>query len=142
MGVKLFVSAESSSGYTIKFNIYTGKTATASEHGLSYYVVMNLIQPFYLGAEYHGMSSAKKVESMANKDFIKELVCQLSGTHLAGVSLKRAADHVPVQIITATGHKATKGRVKCKRCLQVDNRSDTPWKCSKNDSFNNLCFSQ
>lgn len=44
-GMKLFVLAESSSGYTIRFKTYTGKTVTASEHGLSDDVVMNRIQP-------------------------------------------------------------------------------------------------
>ena len=52
-GMKLFVLAESCSGYTLRFQIYTGKTNTASEHGLSYDVVMNLIQPSCLGTGYH-----------------------------------------------------------------------------------------
>uniref|UniRef100_A0A671UTR0 PiggyBac transposable element-derived protein domain-containing protein n=1 Tax=Sparus aurata TaxID=8175 RepID=A0A671UTR0_SPAAU len=52
-GRKLFVLAESCSGYTLRFKIYTGKTNTASEHGLSYDVVMNLIQPSCLGTGYH-----------------------------------------------------------------------------------------
>ena len=41
----LVVLTESSSGYTIRFKIYTGKTITASEHELSYNVVMHLIRP-------------------------------------------------------------------------------------------------
>ncbi|XP_027859071.1 piggyBac transposable element-derived protein 4-like isoform X1 [Xiphophorus couchianus] len=52
-GIKLFVLAESSSGYTVSFSLYTGKTHTASEHGLSYDMVMKLIQPSYLGTVYH-----------------------------------------------------------------------------------------
>ena len=51
-GMKL-VLTESSSGYTIRFKMYTGKTVTASEHGLSCDVVMHLIQPSCLGTGYH-----------------------------------------------------------------------------------------
>lgn len=47
--MKLFVLAESSGGYTIRFKLYTGKMVTASEHRLSYDVVMNRIQPACLG---------------------------------------------------------------------------------------------
>lgn len=49
----MFVLAESSSGYTIKFSIYTGKIESHSEHGLSYDVVMNLIHTSSLGTGYH-----------------------------------------------------------------------------------------
>ncbi|XP_008421750.1 piggyBac transposable element-derived protein 4-like [Poecilia reticulata] len=52
-GLKLFVLAESISGYTLSFSLYTGKTSSPSEHGLSYDVVMSLIQPSYLGTGYH-----------------------------------------------------------------------------------------
>lgn len=52
-GVKLFVLAESSTGYTLRFSIYTGKSATASGHGLSYDVVMSLVRPCCLGTGYH-----------------------------------------------------------------------------------------
>ncbi|KAL3991578.1 ATP-dependent RNA helicase DDX56/DBP9 [Sarotherodon galilaeus] len=52
-GMKMFILAESRSGYTISFTIYTGKNQTASEHGLAYDVVMNLIQPSCLGTGYH-----------------------------------------------------------------------------------------
>ncbi len=52
-GIKLFVLAESSNGYTINFNVYSGKSQTPSIHGLSYDAVMNLIQPSYLGTGYH-----------------------------------------------------------------------------------------
>ncbi|XP_007548905.1 piggyBac transposable element-derived protein 4-like [Poecilia formosa] len=51
-GLKLFVLAESVSGYTVSFSLYTGKNSQ-SEHGLSYDVVMSLIQPSYLGTGYH-----------------------------------------------------------------------------------------
>ena len=48
-GIKLWVLADSSNGYTIDFNIYIGKSAgrTVSEHGLGYDVVMKLMQPFH-----------------------------------------------------------------------------------------------
>uniref|UniRef100_A0A3B5PQW1 PiggyBac transposable element-derived protein domain-containing protein n=1 Tax=Xiphophorus maculatus TaxID=8083 RepID=A0A3B5PQW1_XIPMA len=52
-GLKNFVLAESTSGYIITFRIYTGKTQTQSEHGLSYDVVMNLVQTSFLDTEYH-----------------------------------------------------------------------------------------
>ncbi|KAM3871364.1 piggyBac transposable element-derived protein 4-like [Diretmus argenteus] len=53
-GIKLFVLADSDNGYTVNFNVYIGKShKPTSEHGLSYYAVMDLIQPSYLGTGYH-----------------------------------------------------------------------------------------
>uniref|UniRef100_A0A8P4KD33 PiggyBac transposable element-derived protein domain-containing protein n=1 Tax=Dicentrarchus labrax TaxID=13489 RepID=A0A8P4KD33_DICLA len=58
-GIKLFVSVDSSNGYTVNFDIYTGNTHihththTHRVLGLSYDAVMHLIQPSYLGAGYH-----------------------------------------------------------------------------------------
>ena len=48
-GIRLWVLADSSNGYTIDFNIYIGKSAgrTVSGHGLGYDVVMKLMQPFH-----------------------------------------------------------------------------------------------
>ncbi|XP_028265305.1 forkhead box protein J1-A-like [Parambassis ranga] len=77
------------------------------------------------------MSSVKEVQPMTQKDFMVELVCQLCGMDKEGVPQSRRADHIPVAIVSETdpGQKATKGRLKCRRCLQVDKRrSDTPWK--------------
>lgn len=52
--IKLFVLADSDNGYTINFNVYTGKSHTPStEHGMTYNAVMDLIQPSYLGTGYH-----------------------------------------------------------------------------------------
>ncbi|XP_049900252.1 piggyBac transposable element-derived protein 4-like [Epinephelus moara] len=82
------------------------------------------------------MSNAKQVQPMTHKDFMVELVSQLCGMDKEGVPQSRRADHVPVPIVTATdaSQKATKGRQRCKHCLQVDNRrSDTPWKCQACD---------
>ena len=47
-GIRLWVLADSSNGYTIDYNIYIGKAAgrDVSEHGLSYDVVMKLMQPY------------------------------------------------------------------------------------------------
>lgn len=47
-GIKLWVLADSSNGYTVDFNVYIGKAArtNVSEHGLGYDVVMKLMQPF------------------------------------------------------------------------------------------------
>ena len=42
-GFKLWVLADSVSGYTIDFNVYTGRNEAPSEHGLSYDVVMKLV---------------------------------------------------------------------------------------------------
>uniref|UniRef100_A0A671V4K0 PiggyBac transposable element-derived protein domain-containing protein n=1 Tax=Sparus aurata TaxID=8175 RepID=A0A671V4K0_SPAAU len=257
-GMKLFVLAESCSGYTLRFQIYTGKTNTASEHGLSYDVVMNLIQPSCLGTGYHiymdnfysspklfmdlakmkfgagranaltkksergsvrwiregplvfvkwmdtrevsvcstihsafsgetvqrrvkdragrwaardipsptpitaynknmggtvmlhfldiattnafilhrEISSARQMQAMTHKDFMVELVCQLCGMDKTGIPQSRTADHVPVPIDTAPGpgQKATKGRLRCQRCHQVENkRRDTPLRCQACD---------
>lgn len=52
-GIKLFVLAESSNGYTLNFNLYVGKSHIPSVHGLSYDAVMDLIQPSHLGTGYH-----------------------------------------------------------------------------------------
>ena len=43
-GFKLWVIADSSTGYTYDFNIYIGRRAQASEHGLSYDVVLTLVE--------------------------------------------------------------------------------------------------
>ena len=53
-GIKLWVLADSSNGYTIDFNIYIGRAAgrDVSEHGLGYDVVMRLMEP-YLHQGYH-----------------------------------------------------------------------------------------
>ena len=53
-GIKLWVLADSSNGYTVDFNIYIGRAAGQSicEHGLVYDVVMLLMAP-YLGKGYH-----------------------------------------------------------------------------------------
>ena len=47
-GIKLWVLADSSNGYTVDFNVYIGKEAgqTVSANGLGYDVVMKLIRPF------------------------------------------------------------------------------------------------
>ena len=53
-GIKLWVIADSSNGYTIDFDIYIGKAAgrDVSANGLGYDVVMKLMQP-YLNQGYH-----------------------------------------------------------------------------------------
>ena len=53
-GIKLWVLADSSNGYTVDFNIYIGRAAgqTIGEHGLGYDVVMRLMAP-YFGKGYH-----------------------------------------------------------------------------------------
>ena len=53
-GIKLWVLADSSNGYTVDFDIYIGRAAgrDVSAHGRGYDVVMRLIQPF-LRQGYH-----------------------------------------------------------------------------------------
>ena len=53
-GIKLWVLADSSNGYTVDFNVYIGKEAglTVSAKGLGYDVVMKLIRHF-LNQGYH-----------------------------------------------------------------------------------------
>jgi len=48
-GIKLWVLADSSNGYTIDFNVYIGKAAgrDVSVHGLGYDVVVHLMQNFF-----------------------------------------------------------------------------------------------
>ncbi|KAL2079792.1 hypothetical protein ACEWY4_025536 [Coilia grayii] len=52
-GIKLYVMADSSNGYTVDFSIYTGKNLDSSPQGLSYDAVMDLVQPAFLGTGYH-----------------------------------------------------------------------------------------
>lgn len=53
-GIKLWVLADSSNGYTVDFNVYIGKAAgqRIGEFGLGYDVVMRLMRPF-LHQGYH-----------------------------------------------------------------------------------------
>ena len=53
-GIKLWVLADSSNGYTVDFNVYIGKVTgqETSKFGLGYDVVMKLIRPF-LNQGYH-----------------------------------------------------------------------------------------
>ena len=48
-GIKLWVLADSSNGYTIDFNVYIGKSQheAPSSHGLGYDVVMKLVRPYF-----------------------------------------------------------------------------------------------
>ena len=46
-GIKLWILADSSNGYTCDFNIYRAAGREVSEHGLGYDVVMKLMQPFF-----------------------------------------------------------------------------------------------
>ncbi|XP_047444335.1 piggyBac transposable element-derived protein 4-like [Mugil cephalus] len=52
-GIKLFVLADSSNGYTVNFDIYMSKAHARTAHGLAYDAVMHLIQPSHLGTGYH-----------------------------------------------------------------------------------------
>lgn len=52
-GVKLFVLADSSNGYTCDFSIYAGKSRFVSGQGLLYDVVNSLMDSSFLGRGYH-----------------------------------------------------------------------------------------
>uniref|UniRef100_A0A3Q1B481 PiggyBac transposable element-derived protein domain-containing protein n=1 Tax=Amphiprion ocellaris TaxID=80972 RepID=A0A3Q1B481_AMPOC len=51
-GIKLFVLSDTT-GYTVDFNIYTGRSTMATGKGLSFDAVMSLINKSYLGSGYH-----------------------------------------------------------------------------------------
>lgn len=44
---------DSRNGYTVDFSIYTGKSDITSGRGLSYDMVLSLVQPGFLGTGYH-----------------------------------------------------------------------------------------
>lgn len=50
-GIKIWALCESQSGYCLQFQIYTGKSADAVEHGLAYRVVFDLMKK-YLNKNY------------------------------------------------------------------------------------------
>ena len=43
-GIKLWALCEAKTGYCLQFQIYTGKSDTGQEHGLSYRVVFDLLK--------------------------------------------------------------------------------------------------
>ncbi|XP_016521942.1 piggyBac transposable element-derived protein 4-like [Poecilia formosa] len=51
-GIKLFVLSDNT-GYTVDFQIYSGRTLQPSGKGMSFDVVMSLIKKSYLGSGYH-----------------------------------------------------------------------------------------
>jgi hypothetical protein len=51
-GVKLYVVCESSSGYIVNWQVYTGKTEDPQEHGHTYRVVMDLLPDHLRGKGY------------------------------------------------------------------------------------------
>ena len=52
-GYKLFVLADSQSGYTCDFTIYEGKAPSPSGNGLTFDAVVNLLKVPYLGTGFH-----------------------------------------------------------------------------------------
>lgn len=52
-GIKLFVLADSCNGYTVAFNVYTGRSHFSTGQGLSFNSVMSLIDTKFLGSGYH-----------------------------------------------------------------------------------------
>ncbi|XP_051801615.1 piggyBac transposable element-derived protein 4-like [Acanthochromis polyacanthus] len=51
-GIKLFVLSDTT-GYTVDFNIYSGRSTMATGKGLSFDAVLSLINKSYLGSGYH-----------------------------------------------------------------------------------------
>ena len=49
LGIKPWVLADSSNGYTVDFRVYIGRAAAgeASDHGLAYDIVVKLMQPYF-----------------------------------------------------------------------------------------------
>ena len=49
LGIKPWVLADSSNGYTVDFKVYIGRAAAgeASDHGLAYDIVVKLMQPYF-----------------------------------------------------------------------------------------------
>ncbi|KAI5623126.1 hypothetical protein C0J50_17380, partial [Silurus asotus] len=52
-GLKLFVMADSSNGYTVDFSVYTGKDSSYSGQGISHDIVMSFMDCSFLGSGYH-----------------------------------------------------------------------------------------
>jgi hypothetical protein len=83
-GIKLWVLADSSNGYTIDFNVYIGKSQheEPSTHGLGYDVVMKLVNP-YLGQGYHVFfdnffTSPKLVQDLFLKETPSSGTCRVN----------------------------------------------------------------
>lgn len=78
-GLKLWVLADSSNGYTVDFNIYIGKGAQqVGANGLGYDVVMRLMQPFF-NQGYHLYIDNFYTSSVLVKDLFQEGVA-VTGT--------------------------------------------------------------
>ena len=45
-GIKVWCSAESTTGYIVQFDVYCGRQQAPSSHGLGYDVVMKLAEPY------------------------------------------------------------------------------------------------
>ena len=66
----MWCRADGRNGYLCDFNIYSGKTAGAAEHGLGYKVVTNLCQEIY--GKWHKVIFDNFFTSM---DLVEELFC-------------------------------------------------------------------
>ncbi len=82
-GIKLWVLADSSNGYTVDFNVYIGKSQheEPSTHGLGYDVVMKLVNP-YLGQGYrvffdNFFTSPKLVQDLFLKETLSSGTCRV-----------------------------------------------------------------
>ncbi|KAK7089368.1 hypothetical protein V1264_025076 [Littorina saxatilis] len=51
-GMKVWCAAESNTGYLLQFEVYTGRRADGTQHGLGHDVVMRLSSPFF-GLHHH-----------------------------------------------------------------------------------------
>ena len=84
--MKLFVLAESSSGYTFNFEVYTGKTGNVPTFGLAYDVIFRLMQMLF-GQGYRLYVDNYYSSVQLCKDLLKEqtTLCRTILTNRRGI---------------------------------------------------------
>ena len=110
-GLKLGVLADSENGYTVDFNVYTGKDADkdTSERGLGYDVVTKLMEP-YLDQGYHLYLDTFYTSPQLVTDLF------LHGTPSAGtVKLNRKGFPACLENAQAWARTGKRGDIRCAR---------------------------
>ncbi|MFZ2538997.1 MAG: transposase [Oscillospiraceae bacterium] len=84
-GIKVWILAESKSGYCLRFEIYTGKVQTDAdrivrrrEYGVGYDVVMNLLTPNYLNKGHHVYIDRFFCSVLLASDLVSKQTCSTS----------------------------------------------------------------